>query len=128
MQGEASTIITQFFLFLGGILTTWLTLRYKDRLAARNREQKPKDRMDTIFDGYEKLIVEQQKDIERKATQLASTQTIVEQLQKELDDTRDLVRKQQEELEESRELNLELQKQLADMKREYNISNTKAQS
>lgn len=119
MQPETSTLITQFFLFLGGIVTTWLTLRYRDRLATRNREQKPKERMDTIFDGYEKLILQQQTDIERKATQITNTQKIVEQLQKELDDTRELVRQQQDELEESRELNLELQTQLADMKKEY---------
>lgn len=119
MTSDDATLITQFFLFLGGILTTWLTLKYKDKLAVRNREQKPKERMDTIFDGYEKLILQQQNDIERKAAQLLSTQKIVDQLQKELDDTRELVRKQQDELEESRELNLELQAQLKDMKKEY---------
>lgn len=119
MQGDPSTIITQFFLFLGGIVTTWLTLKYKDKIAIRNREEKPKDRMDTIFDGYEKLIIQQQTDIERKAIQIASTQKIVEQLQKELDDTRDLVRQQQDELEQSREMNMDLKRQLHEMKKEY---------
>lgn len=122
MQPETSTAITQFFLFLGGIITTWLTLKYRDRIALRNREQKPKERMDTIFDGYEKLILQQQTDIERKATQIVNTQKIVEQLQKELDDTRELVRQQQDELDESRELNLALQTQLAEMKKEYSGS------
>lgn len=119
MLVDENTVITQFFLFLGGIVTTWLTLKYKDRIVARNREQKPKDRMDTIFDGYEKLILQQQTDIERKSAQILSTQKIVEQLQKELDDTRELVRQQQDELDENRQLNLELQTQLKDMKKEY---------
>lgn len=119
MHPETSQALTQFFMFLGGIITTWLTLKYKDRIALRSREQKPKDRMDTIFDGYEKLILQQQTDIERKTIQIASTQKIVEQLQKELDDTRELVRQQQDELDESRELNIRLQAQLQEMKKEY---------
>lgn len=122
MQDDNSVLITQFFLFMGGILTTWLTLKYKDRIVARNRDQKPKDRMDTIFDGYEKLILQQQADIERKTVQIVSTQKIVEQLQKELDNTKELVHRQQDELEDSRQRNLELQSQLTDMKKEYGSS------
>lgn len=102
----------------------WITQRTKVKIAERNREEKPRERMETIFDGYEKLIKQQQVDIERKQTQLDRTQKLVDQLQTDLNSTRSIVDRLREELEEEKYLNLDLQKQLKIMKRDYKSAGT----
>lgn len=83
------------------------------------KRRRPKDRQETIFDGYERLIKQQQFDIDRKELQLNQTQLIIEQLQRQLDQTKLIVERQQGELTESRDSNRELVRQLADMRREH---------
>lgn len=50
-------------LVVGSIITTWLTLRAKNHIQTKYRERRPKDRLEYIFDGYEKLVDELQGDI-----------------------------------------------------------------
>ncbi len=63
LLSSESTI--QAIIVLGGIITTWITLKYKDRIQSRLRSRQPKDRMETIFDGYERLIKDLQSDVKR---------------------------------------------------------------
>lgn len=112
-------VIIQFLIVLGSIITTYLTVKYKDKIIKKNKDAAPKDRMDTIFDGYESLIKQQQQDIDRKQRQLDATQGIIDRLQDELNQTREIVRQQQAELVESRESNKELIRQLDLMKNNY---------
>lgn len=104
---------------ISGIVITYLTVRYKDYIIVGNRNKAPKDRMDTIFDGYEGLIKQQQSDIERKSKQLDQTQVIIERLQHELDETKKIVQQQRQELDDSKEANKLLINQLAQMKVHY---------
>jgi hypothetical protein len=101
------------------IIVTYLTVRYKDYIIVGNKDKAPKDRMDTIFDGYESLIKQQQVDIDRKSKQLDQTQIIIERLQNELDKTKQIVQQQQQELNDSKDSNKELIKQLSQMKAHY---------
>ena len=101
------------------IVVAYITVRYKDRIIGKNITARPKDRMDTIFDGYESLIKQQQADIDRKVKQLDQTQHIIDRLQDELDQTKEIVRQQQAELEESKGTNAALIKQLGEMKKHY---------
>lgn len=104
---------------IGGILAAYIAVRYKDRVTAKNR---PKDRMESIFDGYESLIKQQQLDIDRKESQLVRTQEIIDRLQVELNTTREIVDKQQRELVDSRKVNEDLVIQLSQMKKTYMTS------
>jgi gas vesicle protein len=104
---------------IGGIIVAALTMRQRNKIVSANRSKAPKDRLDTIFDGYESLIKRQQNDIERKSDQLDETRRIIDRLQDELNETKNLVAKQQRELEESREDNKELVQQLAKMREQY---------
>lgn len=88
-------------------------------VAKKRRTSKPRDRMETIFDGYEKLISQQQVEIERKGVVISSLENVVERLEQELTRTRELLNQAREELSTSREQNEELQMQLMDMKRDY---------
>lgn len=102
-----------------GVLGTWLTVKYKDHKA--EKPTKPKDRIETIFDGYEKLIREQDKAIATKERQLEQTQGIIDQLQEELNRTREIVTLQQKELEATRESNLALKNELKMLKKQFSV-------
>lgn len=102
---------------VGGIITTYLTVKYKDRVIKRTA--KPKDRMETIFDGYEKLIVSQQEEISRKSLVINSLEKVIDRLEDELHQTRELLNDARTELEHSVTQNKELKRQLGDMKKDY---------
>lgn len=116
-------VLVQAVIVIGSVVTTYLTVKYKDSIMGKDKkanDDEPRTRMDTIFDGYEKLIQQQQEDIIRKQTQLDRTDKLIDKLQKDLDDTRAIVKRQHEELEEQKKLNAELKKQLDIMKRQRN--------
>lgn len=102
-----------------GIVTTYLTVRYKANQVSRSQAAKPKDRMETIFDGYEKLIQEQQKDIERKAILIESLQKIVDKQREEIEKSQEMIDTLRNELVSSQKRTGQLEDQLADMKKSY---------
>lgn len=105
---------------VGGIATTWLTVKYKDRIIRRTvSPQRPKDRMDRIFDGYEKLIIQQQHEIDRKTSVISSLENIVEKLEQELATTKDLLSETKSEVAETRQQNSELKTHLQRLRVEY---------
>lgn len=100
-----------------GVITTWLTIKYKDRVVKKT--QRPKDRMETIFDGYEKLILQQQAEIDRKTSVINSLEGIVDRLEQELMRTRQLLDTAQEELQETKKDSAMLKSQFDTMRRDY---------
>ena len=109
----ATALITGIF----AVITTWLTIRYKDKVF--KKAAKPRDRMDTIFDGYEKLIIQQQSEIERKGVVIQSLENAVDRLEQELTRTRALLDEARIELKESKSQNSKLRHQLDSMRRDY---------
>lgn len=118
-----SQVIVALIAASAGILTTYLTVKYKDKVVKRT--DKPKDRMETIFDGYEKLIVSQQEEILRKSHVIKSLEKVVDRLEDELNQTRQLLIDAREEVQESQRQNDNLKKQLMGMKKEYGEEQTR---
>lgn len=108
-----AAIATGIFAVIG----TYLTVKYKDKIV--NKAEKPKDRMETIFDGYENLIKQQQIEIGRKGSVITSLEGVVDRLEKELQATRELLGAAKEELQTATQHNKDLRKQLELMKQEY---------
>lgn len=102
-----------------GVLGTWLTVKYKDIKA--HKPSKPRDRMEGVFDGYERLIKAQDKALALKERQLEQTQQIIDQLQEELNRTRDIVTMQQKEIETGRVNNLALREELKMLKKQFGV-------
>lgn len=88
-------------------------------VAKKRRVSKPVDRMETIFDGYEKLIVQQQEEIVRKGATITQLEGAVNRLEEQLDETRKLLNRARGELRESKDHNRQLQVTLDDMKKDY---------
>jgi len=106
-----------------GIIATVITVKYKDRVV--KKQDRPKDRMETIFDGYEKLIISQQEEISRKSHVINSLEKVVDRLEDELHQTRQLLEDAREELRMSTDQNNNLKTQLAGMKKDYHDEQTR---
>lgn len=105
------------------VIGTYLTVKYKDRIV--KKADRPKDRMETIFDGYENLIKQQQIEIGRKGQVITSLEGVVQRLEEELKVTRTLLDAARDELKMAEKHNRELRVQLDGMKTEYNKQSTK---
>lgn len=106
---------------LGGIVVAYLVNVAAKKVQAKKAEKQPKDRMEQMFDGYERLI--KQKDLEDDRKQkyilviekeLGLTKEHVTRLETALVATRD-------ELARSRDENKELRDKLDEMRKEYKI-------
>lgn len=118
-------VTIQALIVIGSVATTYLTVKYKNVLVKKNRTAPPKDRMETIFEGYEKLIVQQQGDIERKTGIIHGLEEIVKQLRIDLDKTTTLLDKAREEVRESKHQNKQMQHQLDVIKSDYRKDKTR---
>ena len=112
-----AAIATGIFAVIG----TYLTVKYKDRII--QKADKPKDRMETIFDGYENLIKQQPLEITRKGQVITSLEGVVDRLEKELIVTRKLLDAARDELKTAQQHNVELRDQLGLMKKQYRENN-----
>lgn len=114
-----SSVLVALVAATGGVITTWLTVKYKHLVTGKSDEQKPMSRMDTIYDGYEKLILQQQAEIERKSGLVDHLEKIVAALEKELEETKRLLTETKSELIESNANNERMRKQLKTMRQDY---------
>jgi len=117
-ESVQAAIATGIFAVIG----TYLTVKYKDRII--QKADKPKDRMETIFDGYENLIKQQQIEIGRKGQVITSLEGVVNRLEKELAVTRKLLDAARDELAIATKHNKDLKTQLDQMKDEYQKAHT----
>lgn len=115
MSGDLIQVITTLITVLGGLGTVYIV----KVIAKRRKENLPKDRMETIFDGYEKLIAQQQLEIDRKGAVIGSLENVVRRLEEELGNTRELLKQARTELSTAREQNEKLKTQLSKMRAEY---------
>lgn len=114
-------IIVSLISAASGIAIAYIVNVASKRVQRNKADKQPKDRMEQMFDGYERLI--KQKDIEdaRKAR-------LIGELEEEIGMTRQMVKNlehalavSQRELERSREDNEELKHMLGEMRKEYKL-------
>lgn len=104
---------------LGAVVGTYLTVKYKDHIVKMRRKSEPKDRMETIFDGYENLIKQQQQDIARKSILIDHLERAMRKLAKELDESKRMIDQLKTDIEDATEQNTQLRQQLVTLKKEY---------
>lgn len=113
-----SPVIMTGITIFGGILTTYLTLRYKGHIKPIKKITRT-DVDQSLFAGYEKLIKQQQDESDRKQKQLDATQKVVKGLEDELKKANDLIAQLQRDLIDSKKANQEVVKQLTALKKQY---------
>lgn len=104
---------------VGGITIAYIVNVLAQKVQAKKAEKQPKDRMEQMFDGYERLI--RQKDLEDDRKQ-RYIKTIEEELQLVKDHAgklEDALDRTNNELAQSRNENKELKVMLEEMRKEY---------
>ena len=125
MSIDATQVITTSIGTAGVITVGLLGVKYRDKII--KKEEKPKDRIDIIFDGYESLIKQQKEEISAKAKQLEKQKDIsnkrlgeaLAEAQKVNEDTRKLLELTRKELADAKLQNDQLTKQLAVVRQDY---------
>ena len=104
-----------------GIVVAYIVNVAAKRVQARKEKQDPSDRMEQMFNGYERLIKQKDLEDERKAR-------LIDELEEEIRMTRQMVKNlehalaiSQQELQRSREDNQELKDMLRQMREEYQL-------
>lgn len=110
-----------------GIITTYLTSIAAKKVQAKKAEKQPKDRMEQMFDGYERIIEAKDREDHRKAAQIVELQASIDKMEDELLATRTMLNDTKDELVNSNVENKELKKMLHDMREEYKRFKAEAQ-
>lgn len=100
---------------VGGIVIAYIV----NVIAKKSKISRPKDRMENIFDGYDKLIAQQQDDIGRKTLHIEHLQTLIDRQREQLEESQTMIDNLRDELEDAKGRNQDLRDQLNSMKKDY---------
>lgn len=107
-ENTLSTLIT----VIGGVGTAYII----NVVAKRVQRKRPKDRTELIFDGYERIIRQKDKQLEQAAM-------LIDAVQKQLDDTTKAFEKLRQDLEAERASSKELRHQIEELRRQLDEGN-----
>lgn len=121
---EVTPIAVSAISAVSGIIISYIVNIAAKKVQEKKTKNQPKDRMEQMFDGYERLIRQKDAEDDRKVKTMKSleeelifTRQTVQRLEKALEET-------QEELEVSRNENRELKYMLEEMRKEYKTVKT----
>lgn len=104
---------------IGGAIVAYFTYVKSQKVQAKKAQGVPKDRMELVIEGYEKLIVQKDAQNERDARQIKA-------MSEEMDLMRQLMRKLEQQLADSQDAheraireNSELKEEIKKLRREY---------
>lgn len=104
---------------IGGIAIAYITNVVAKKVQEKKAEKQPKDRMEQMFDGYERLIKQMATEDERKAQIIRDQQFEIVEMKKKLGEMEDNLQAAQDDLIKSHESKKILTQELDKMRREY---------
>lgn len=104
---------------IGGVIVAYITYVASKKVQQKKAEKQPKDRMEQMFDGYERLIKQMAEEDERKARIIRDQQAEIIDMKKKLNDMEENLQRAQDDLIESHRSKLTLTKELDKMRKEY---------
>lgn len=121
MNNSNSSLLLVTISTAGGIVIAYITYVASQRVQNKRALRQPKDRMERMFDGYERLIKAKDIEDERKTRTISNLENMVEQLENEVQQAKDLVQTTRSELVTSKEENSELRKSLKELRATYDV-------
>lgn len=112
MDAKSDPVAIAAITTAGGIIIAYITNVVAKKVQARRVQAQPKDRMEQLMDGYERLIKQKDIEDERKTR-------IIGRLEKEVETLGDEILEFKTQLKESKEENVGLRSLLADLRREH---------
>lgn len=104
---------------ISGIIVAYIVNVAAKRVQEKKAEKQPKDRMEQMFDGYERLIKQMADEDERKAKIIHTQQVEINYMKKKLAEMEDNLQVAQDELIDSHQSKLLLTKELEKMRKQY---------
>lgn len=116
----SDTVATALISAFSGIVITYLTVYFRSKAVSLKNAGKPKDRMDLIFEGYEKLIKELQLDIDRKGKVITHFEELAEKYRKDIRASEDMIETLKDQIDTLEEEIIKLKKELNDAQQARN--------
>lgn len=104
---------------IGGVIVAYITNVVGKKVQAKKAEKQPKDRMEQMFDGYERLIKQMATEDERKALIIKEQQHEITEMKQKLNDMEDSLIRAQDELIASHKSKQILTRELDKLRQEY---------
>lgn len=104
---------------IGGVIIAYITNVVAKKVQETKAAKQPKDRMEQMFDGYERLIKQMADEDERKARIIRDQQKEIVEMKLKLTQMEDNLATAQDDLIESHKSKQLLTKELDKMRREY---------
>jgi septal ring factor EnvC (AmiA/AmiB activator) len=104
---------------VGGVLIAYITNVVAKKVQENKAAKQPKDRMEQMFDGYERLIKQMADEDERKAHIIHEQQIEISAMKKKLTEMEARLETAQEDLLSSHKSKMTLTKELEKMRKEY---------
>lgn len=104
---------------VSGVAIAYITYVLAQKYQAKKAQKQPKDRMEQMFDGYERLIKQMSDEDSRKARIIREQQFEISEMKQKLVVMEDNLQTAQEELLDSHQSKAKLTKELAKMRKEY---------
>lgn len=104
---------------IGGIFIAYITNVVAKKVQEKKAEKQPKDRMEQMFDGYERLIKQMADEDARKAQIIKDQQAEIHRMKQKLTEMEDSLETAQDELMKSHESKLKLTGELDKMRKQY---------
>ena len=115
------SVVTVLISVAGSVVITYLTKVYQRRA---EKKRQPKDRIETIFDGYDALILQLRGDLDRKGILIDNLQKLVNSQSKEIERSQGLIAQLSDQVKDSATQISRLQAQLEGLR---TVSETTAQ-
>lgn len=107
---------------VGGVLVAYITNVVAKKVQEKKAEKQPKDRIEQMFDGYDRLIKQMAAEDERKAQVIRDQQIEINEMKKKLNEMEQNQVQLQEELMDSHKSKHILTKELDKIRKEYTSS------
>lgn len=104
---------------LGGVIIAYTTNVVAKKVQEKKASAQPKDRMEQMFDGYERLIKQMAAEDERKAQIIRDQQAEINRMKLKLSEMEDNLQAAQDELIRSHDSKLKLTNELDKMRKQY---------
>lgn len=104
---------------LGGVIIAYITNVVAKKVQEKKAAAQPKDRMEQMFDGYERLIKQMAAEDERKAQIIRDQQLEINRMKQKLTEMEDNLQSAQDELIESHRSKVKLTNELDKMRKQY---------
>lgn len=104
---------------IGGVIIAYITNVVAKKVQEQKAAKQPKDRMEQMFDGYERLIKQMAEEDERKARIIRDQQFEIAEMKKKLTAMEDNLANAQDDLIESHKSKQLLTDELNKMRKEY---------